>query len=203
MDKEQIKEMTEAIRSRTTISPVAVSLTKMLDAFDMGMFSQVCADRIAAENLINGENIDIRINVKSHVYDLTFDSTGLDICHDILAGYIDSDVLEYYKNYLERHNSIIGVVNKEITAFRNADTLSLFKMLINPSKYIDDNRLADEVSQIARAELQARSPLNRVRVLVTDFINKSVHYVKSYPIIKLAKKTVKDCERETKKENLQ
>lgn len=202
MDKEQIKEMTEAIRSRTIVPPVTVSLTKMLDAFDMGMFSQVCADRIAAENLINGENIDIRINVKSHVYDLTFDSTGLDICHDILCGYIDGDNLNFYKCYLAKQNGVIYTMNSEIIALRDADVLSLIKLIMKPSKYLgDDNQLVDEAMQLVKAELQARSPLNRVRVLVTDFVNRIIRYINTYPVLKLAKKTLKDCECETKKEN--
>jgi hypothetical protein len=202
MDKTQIQEMRTAIRNRTTISPIAVSLSKMLDAYGMALFSQLCADRIADANLIDGEHTDIKIHCKSHVYDLTFDSTGLDACHDILCGYIDSDNLNFYKCYLAKQNGVIYTMNSEIIALRDADVLSLIKLIMKPSKYLgDDNQLVDEAMQLVKAELQARSPLNRVRVLVTNCINKIIRYINTYPILKLAKQTLKDCERDRKKEN--
>lgn len=148
----------EAIRSRKDLEPVKISLRKLLASGNMEHYLNLCADRLAEELKIDGE--DTAFNFADFP-DILFTSDGFFDCRHILENYLPFDTLADAWQLLikaERENSEI---NRMAADFRKIKLLDLMKYYIKwqSHKTKDDSEREAKrlVCQWIAAELWSRS----------------------------------------------
>lgn len=116
--------MMQAIRQRKDLPPTHISLRKLLACGDMEHYLNLCSDRLAKEEMIDGENIEINF---ADFPDLLFNSDGLFECRHILENYLSADMLidawELLRDAERRNNEI----NSLAAAFREMKLRELWK----------------------------------------------------------------------------
>lgn len=148
----------EAIRSRKDLEPVKISLRKLLASGNMEHYLNLCSDRLAENEMIDG--IDTSINFADFP-DILFTSDGFFDCRHILENYLPFDALADAWQLLikaERENSEI---NRMAADFRKMKLLDLMKYYIkwHSHKTKDDSEREAKrlVCQWIAAELWSRS----------------------------------------------
>lgn len=148
-------KMMMAIRSRKNLPPTHISLKKLLENDDMGMYLNMCSDRISENEMIDGTDTVINF---CDFPDILFTSEGLFDCRHILESYLPVDTLmDAWQMMIEveRRNDEI---NSPVAAFRKMKLPELLKSyagLYNvPGGTVETRRM---VRQWVAAELWSRS----------------------------------------------
>lgn len=82
--------MIEAIRSRGDMVPSLVSLKRLLEKGGMGHYLDLCADRLAENEMIDGKEVEINF---ADFPDILFTSEGIFDCRHVLENYLPMDML--------------------------------------------------------------------------------------------------------------
>lgn len=82
--------------------------------------------------------------------------------------------------------------NTELEIIRGCQTNVIKSTLKSPEKYFDDVESVNDLLVILRAELKARGLYNRVRLLVSNGIDKMLFWLKNYRMIRLVKRCAAD-----------
>lgn len=189
MRDETLKQMLEAIKNRQEIPRKQISVSKLLEENNMSDYEYVCCNRLA--ELIDEKHIRLDLFSGNGV-DIVLDHIGLIKSEDILKGYISIERLETYEEYVHRKNRAIESQNAELEIIRECQTNVIKNTLKNPEKYFDDVESISDLLVMLRAELKARGLYNRVRLLVSNGIDKMLFRLKNYRIIRLVKRCVAD-----------
>ena len=121
--------------------------------------------------------------------DVIVDDIGLIACYDILQGYISSEILSEYKTYTKSLNAIIKSQNEQIKAMRDCPTKSIKEVMKNPAQYFNnDAGLSHTFVDMLRLELEARKPINRLRVAIKQIVDRITSYIRNYSAISVVKR---------------
>ena len=82
--------MMEAIRQRKDLPPTHISLRKLLACGDMEHYLELCSNRIAESEMIDGEDTSINF---TDFPDILFTSDGFFECRHILENYLSDDIV--------------------------------------------------------------------------------------------------------------
>lgn len=174
--------MMEAIRQRKDLPPAHISLRKLLACGDMEHYLDLCANRLAENEMIDGENTEINF---ADFPDLLFNSEGLFDCRHILENYLSDDIIaDAWKLLLDAERKD-NEINSIAAAFRKMKLWDLWKCYkeIKP----------DEAGQLAKrwiaAEVWSRSFLSHIwrkagEALRHVYVN--VRYKRLFDMIKSA-----------------
>lgn len=119
--------MIRAIRNREDLPPVQISLKKLLEKGGMGHYLNLCSDRLAENEMIDGEDTEINF---CDFPDILFTSDGFFNCRRVLENYLPFDMLADTWQLLieaERENREI---NRMAADFRKMKLLDLMKYYI-------------------------------------------------------------------------
>lgn len=142
--------MMEAIRQRKDLPPAHISLRKLLACGDMEHYLDLCSNRLAEEEMIDGENTDINF---SDFPDLLFNSKGLFECRHILENYLTDDILaDAWKMLLDAERKD-NEINSIAAAFRKMRLRDLWKCY----KEIKPDEAGQLVRKWIAAEVWSRS----------------------------------------------
>lgn len=171
MDGKECKEkLNRYIWRRENVPNVSVNLRKLLRQADMEQYLEVCSNRIADAQLLDGENVEIDF---LDFPNLLLDVYGITYCYDILKGYINESTLEAYKQYAICEQKIIDGINKQLEILRMYDTKSLISILTirkNKIKTIPDyqkyKHLVKEAKEQVLREFLSRTIFNKARLKI-------------------------------------
>lgn len=148
----------EAIRSRKDLEPVKISLRKLLASGGMENYLNLCADKLADELMIDGE--DTAFNFADFP-DILFTSDGFFDCRHILENYLPFDTLADTWQLLIKAEQENSEINRMAADFRKMKLLDLMKYYIKWQSHEtkdDSEREAKRlVCQWIAAELWSRS----------------------------------------------
>lgn len=194
------KELLRHIKNRTRAENKMISLENILKAYHMEMYFQSCADRIASEELIDGEHIQIDfINFPN----LLFDSEGIEECFEILSGYVDRKELIKIWKYARSNDKITEYTNNQFDIMRNTNIKTLLEFSFNMRKFRKQleklGKSADfpedylrQISEQSRAELFSRMPFNKVRIWIREKIMSLYVSIRYWNIFSILRKCAKD-----------
>lgn len=152
---EDYKELTRKyIMKRENIPPQMFSVRLMLRSAGMEEYAESCVNRIFAENLVDGEHVNMDYFDLGNV---SLDEDGLFDCKDILEGYIEHETLTDYYVYLCQVNKVRASLNNTIEVARSFSKKELKECIKNAPKL---PQYSDDVIAHAKAELRSRSILN-------------------------------------------
>ena len=120
--------MIRAIRSRKDLEPTHISLRKFLASGNMEHYLELCSDRIAENEMIDGEETAINF---CDFPDILFTSDGLFDCRHILENYLSVDVLMDAWQLLLDEERTNREVNSLAAAFRKMKLPELWKCYKN------------------------------------------------------------------------
>lgn len=176
MKEEQMKDILQALKNRQEIPKKYMSVGKMLEVNNMENYENVCCNRIA--EFFDDEHVLMDL-FSDRGLDITLDEEGLNICENVLKGYISNDKLQGYKKYIRLQNEIIESCNVQIRAMWDCPTDVIKKALRNPAKYMDNVELAESFKCMLSAELRARRWNNKVKRFIGGYIEKLCFYIKN------------------------
>lgn len=147
-----------AIRSRKDLEPVKISLRKLLASGNMEHYLNLCADRLAEELKIDGE--DTAFNFADFP-DILFTSDGFFDCRHILESYLSVDSLIDTWEALREAERENEEVNRMAADFRKLKLRDLLKYYIKwqsqETKDDSEQEAKRLVCQWIAAELWSRS----------------------------------------------
>ena len=142
--------MMEAIRRRKDLPSAQVSLRKLLACGDMEHYLELCSNRIAESEMIDGEDTSINF---ADFPDILFTSEGLFDCRHILENYLLVDIVMDAWQLLHDAERKDNEINSLAAAFRKTKLLELWKWYKETK--------SDETGQLVRkwiaAEVWSRS----------------------------------------------
>ena len=162
------EETMSAIKNRTKVLPPRISTCKLLKSYDMGLYISICLKPIS--DYIDGNHIMFDISTSG--LDIVFDKTGLNIIQNILSGYVPESHLVALDKYMTNSEAIANCQNEQINILRSCKDIKTLKELITNYSYWFGDEQASAILQLVRAEIKARRPFNRLRVLIRSAINK-------------------------------
>lgn len=156
-------KMITAIRSRRNLDPTLISLRKLLASGNMEHYLELCSDRIAENEMIDGE--DTRINFTDFP-DLLFTSDGLFDCRHILENYLSVDALIDTWQLLrevERNNEEVNSMAAALRKMRLWDLLKYYmKWKMHKTKEDSEHEAKQLVCHWITTELWSRSFLSGI-----------------------------------------
>lgn len=164
------QETMSAIKNRTKVLPPRISTCKLLKSYDMSLYISICLKRIS--DYIDDNHIMFDISASG--LDIVFDKTGLNIIQNILSGYVPESHLVALDKYMTNSEIIANCQNEQINMLRSCKDIKTLKELITNYGYWFEDEQASAILQLVRVEIKARSPFNRLRVLIRSAINKIV-----------------------------
>lgn len=168
--------MIDCIRSRGDIGDPRVSLRKLLRENDMEDYIKLCANRILYENLIDHSAVTYRLN---DPYDLLFNIEGMELCNDILKGYIVEDELLKCKKVLLKTEDALKLVQEEAKILRETPR-QILSMIAKGNNVADiSEETMSKMQLFAKEELKARrlsSTIHRKYISLLSKIRTLWHY---------------------------
>lgn len=116
--------MATAIRSRKDLPPVHVSLKRLLEKGGMANYLNLCSDRIAENEMIDGEEVSFNF---ADFPDIIFTSKGFFACRHILENYLPFDMLADVWQLLIEEERENRETNSMAEAFRKMKLRELLK----------------------------------------------------------------------------
>ena len=148
----------EAIRSRKDLEPVKISLRKLLASGNMEHYLNLCSDRLAENEMIDG--IDTSINFADFP-DIHFTSDGFFDCRRVLESYLPFDMLADTWQLLieaERENEEVNRMAADFRKLKFRDLLKYYiKWQSQETKDDSEQEAKRLVCQWIAAELWSRS----------------------------------------------
>lgn len=148
----------EAIRSRKDLEPVKISLRKLLASGNMEHYLNLCSDRLAENEMIDG--IDTSINFADFP-DILFTSDGFFDCRRVLESYLPFDMLADTWQLLieaERENEEVNRMAADFRKLKFRDLLKYYiKWQSQETKDDSEQEAKRLVCQWIAAELWSRS----------------------------------------------
>lgn len=142
-----------AIKARRDLSPPMISVYNLLRIGKVEMWAGLCCDRIAAEDLIDMEAVQIDlINMPG----LCLTTDGIMTCRHILESYIDYDTLCDAFKWMCSEESINADVNTAVQVLRDLNGPRLRKLY----READALQLSESINarELIREEMRQRSP---------------------------------------------
>lgn len=174
--------MMEAIRRRKDLPPAQVSLRKLLACGDMEHYLELCSNRIAESEMIDGEDASINF---TDFPDILFTSEGLFDCRHILENYLLVDIVMDAWQLLHDAERKDNEINSLAAAFRKTKLLDLWKWYKRTK--------SDEAGQLVKkwitAEVWSRSFFHNIwkkarEALTQIYVN--VRYKRLFDMIRTA-----------------
>lgn len=183
---ESYSSVKEHIRERRFIREPLVSLRKLMDSTEFGSYFNICSNRIADAELIDGEHVQINfINL-----DLQMDLIGFASCKDILISYVSVEYLNKVEQYVRLHSELAAGNNQMIKLLMDKSKKEL-KTMLNESMKCKNLQFA--VSLI-KEELEARGFVNSIRIKTKEILLKLYVAIKYKNLILSIKKAIREGE---------
>ena len=142
-----------AIKARRDLSSPLISVYNLLRIGKVETWAGLCCDRIAAENLIDMEEVQIDlINMPG----LCLTSDGIMACRHILESYIDKDTLRDVFKRMRSEESINWHINTAVKVLRNMSNAGLKKLC----REAEALQIPESINalELIREEMRQRSP---------------------------------------------
>lgn len=136
--------MMEAIRQRKNLPPTYISLRKLLACGDMEHYLELCGQRIAESEMIDGEDTEINF---ADFPDILFTSNGIFNCRHILGNYLSDDILADAWKLLLDEERRANEINRLAADFR--------KMRLRDLRKCYKEIKPDEAGQLAKRWITA------------------------------------------------
>lgn len=136
-------KLTESIRSRKDLPPAYISLKRLLEKGGMGHYLNMCSDRLAENEMIDGE--DTQINFADFP-DILFTSDGFFDCRYVLENYLSFDMLVDVWELLIETEQENSEINRMAADFRKLKLRDLLKYYIK----WQSNKVKDDSEQEAK-----------------------------------------------------
>ena len=147
--------MMQAIRQRKDLTPTRISLRKLLACGGMEHYLDLCGQRIAENEMLDGDDTEINF---ADFPDILFTSEGLFDCRHILENYLSVDMLMDAWQLLHDAERKDNEINSLAAAFREMKLVELWKCYKETK--------SDEAGQLVRkwilAEVWSRSFISNI-----------------------------------------
>lgn len=154
------------IRQRENLEIPTLSVQLILQTGGMGMYSNMCCDRISDEGLIDGE--DVQINF-ANFPDINLTADGIRKCRKILECYVQNNNIADAFSLLCEVEQMDAEINNMAKLMRNmkiSDLLKTYKALDN---YPDDEAKG-RIRKYISAEIWNRSILAVMKRKISKFV---------------------------------
>lgn len=148
------KRIIEHIRKRKEIDTELWSIKKILEAYDMGMYAQLCCERICDAEKIEQKHVFIDI---SELGNILVDYIGLAKCSNIISCYIAEEECDKLFDYLFDREEIVRNENRIIRSLRNCKSREIKALL---KKGVEKE--IEYLIPLMREELKSRRISNRL-----------------------------------------
>lgn len=156
-----------AIRSRKDLDPVKISLRKLLASGNMEHYLNLCSDRLAESEMIDGENTQINF---ADFPDILFTTDGFFDCRHILENYLPFDTLADAWQLLIKAEQENEEINRMASDFRKMKLRNLLKYYAKWHLHKKNEDTEQEAKQLA---LQWMAAEMWSRTFVAGFWRKS------------------------------
>lgn len=143
-----------AIKQRKSLCDPFLTVSKILETGGMGTWTGACCERIAAAELIDGENV--RIAFLSMYPDLELMAEGLRACRNILECYVAHDILADACEMLCLEESMRGSINEVARILREMKWRDLFGICVKEDERMRMYAAAEIRQRLALAECREK-----------------------------------------------
>ena len=128
----EMDKLTMAIMSRRDLTPVYISLKRLLEKGGMGNYLDLCADRLAGELMVDGEEVSFNF---ADFPDILFTEGGFFDCRHILENYLPFDMIADVWQMLIEEERENREIKRMAEAFRKIKLVDLMKYYIKWQSY--------------------------------------------------------------------
>lgn len=146
-------EILEHIKNGTEILEPRLDVRKLLENYSMGLYAELCCNRIIDANLLDGKYVEVDIFHGKNIY---LDKVGIIKCEDILLSYLTQENIEEVEDDIYKYSDIIGKRNT-ILFYLRCETKEELKRLERETK-------GEEVSKLFQTELRNRKITHKIYV---------------------------------------
>lgn len=154
------------IRQRENLEIPTLSVQLILQTGGMGMYSNMCCDRISDEGLIDGEEVQINF---ANIPDIILTADGIMRCKDILESYVQDNILTDAFSLLCEVEQMDKEIHNMAKILRDAKIKELLKLYKVIDKASDENG-AKRIKKYISAEIWNRSILAVMKRKISKFI---------------------------------
>lgn len=176
----KISRQIKYIRKREEIPRRYYSIKKILQHYDMELYANMCCDRIAEENKIDGEHVMIDF---VEIGDILVDWIGVIKCEEIISAYITVKECIIIEELFETEQDVIDAENRTIRLLRSFSTKDINKVLKEKRiKEIAENTWNEAIS-LMKEELKARRIHNILKNRVQKWLQQMYVKIKYHRVI--------------------
>ncbi len=156
----------KAIRQREDLDKPTLSAQLILQTGGMGMYSNMCCDRISDKGLIDGEEVQINF---ANFPDIILTADGIMRCKDILESYVQDNILADAFSLLCEVEQMDRKINNMAKLLRNMKCIDLVKTHIEMDNYPDDEATG-RIRKYILTEIWNRSIFAIVKRKISKFV---------------------------------
>lgn len=154
------------IRQREDLDKPTLSVQLILQTGGMGMYSNMCCDRISDEGLIDGEEVQIDF---ANFPDIKLTADGIMQCRDILESYVQDNILVDAFSLLCEVEQMDREIHKMAKLYRNMSVIELVMVYKEMDNYPEDENIR-RIKKYISAEIWNRSIFAVMKRKISKFI---------------------------------
>lgn len=179
-DVQKIDRIIMYIRKREEIPKSYYSIKKILNGYDMELYANMCCDRIADENKIDGEHVMIDF---FEIGDILVDWIGFIECEEIISGYIAVKECEKIGKLLASEQKLVESDNRIIRSLKSFSSKDIKNALKGKkTKEIDDD-MWNKMIVLFKEEIEARRMKNVLKKKVQKKVKILYNMIKYHEVI--------------------
>lgn len=185
------EKIVEHIKSRTYIEEPMIDIHRFLEGYEMGIYGQMCCDRIAEAELIDEKHIVMNLSNPGHIY---ADKIGFLKCEDIFLSYVHQGIIDEVSDTLFALSEAAAVCNASIDYLRKMTKKDIRGLL----KELDGNtEVRDEIQNMKeylKLELKCKRAIHGAKIYVINKLNDFYYRCRYRKVYSILKKCCKDTE---------
>lgn len=177
-------EIIEHIKSRTDIEEPKIDIHKFLESYEMGIYGQMCCDRIAEAELLDEKHIVIDLAYPGHI---CVDKIGFLKCEDILLSYVPQEKIDETSDAFFTLSEVAAARNGLIHYLRNMSKKDIRESLEELNKNKDDAEEMPHMKEYLKQELKCKGDVHGAKIYLINKLKDfyiRLRYRKVYSVLK-------------------
>ena len=177
-------EIIEHIKSRTDIEEPKIDIHKFLESYEMGIYGQMCCDRIAEAELLDEKHIVIDLAYPGHI---CVDKIGFLKCEDILLSYVPQEEIDEMSDAFFTLSEAAAARNGLIHYLRNMSKKDIRESLEELNKNKDDSEEVPHMKEYLKQELKCKGAAHGAKIYLINKLKDlyvRCRYRKAYSVLK-------------------
>lgn len=185
-------EIIKHIKSRTDIEEPKIDIHKFLESYEMGIYGQMCCDRIAEAELLDEKHIVIDLAYPGHI---CVDKIGFLKCEDIFLSYVPQETVDEILDAFFTLSEATAAGNGLIHSLRNMSKKDIRESLEELNKNTDDEEKMPHMKEYLKQELKCKGAVHGARIYLINKLKDlyiRFRYRKVYSVLKKCCENIED-----------